>query len=216
MTKPQISITVAWIIFAGIPLWGQPKLYPVRTNRSLSTVGNILVQADPKQNNHYVFLAEKSFDYRLRLGFPNKYQAEFLTKSDSPIAVLWLRVENLSQNPLNLDTSRFTAVDEQGKGYARLSPEEASNRIAGNKGAGAALQKTLRTISIGRAGNAVDEEAREEISRFSLQSVQIPPRSIREGFIFFEVPERKKFTLNVNLDGLWPQPFVFANTKPKY
>ena len=76
--------------------------------------------------------------------------------------------------------------------------------------------KTLRGISLGRVnGKRTEEQVKDDMVRYSLQNGTIPPGSTREGMIYFEAPARKKFTVSIDLGGLWSKPFLFSTSKQK-
>src|SRR5438552_1598155 len=100
--------------------------------------------------------------------------------------------------------------------YSALSVDEASNRIIAGTSAGSLGSKTLRGISLGKAGNKpTEEQLREDIVRYSLQPAVLAAGAVKEGLIYFEAPPRKKFTVSVVLGDLWSRPLVFSTEKQK-
>jgi len=175
------------------------------------------VEADPRQEGHYTYVAEKDFEYRLRVGFPASDEAGFLPNNGAAIVALWLRVENLSQRDMDLDPGKFSATDGQGHEYARLTGEEAFNRIVSAPGRTRSLvSKTVRGISLGKvAGKSAEEQTKDETIRFALERTRITSQGLKEGLIFFEAPTDKTFQILINLNGLWSKPFEFTNVKTK-
>jgi hypothetical protein len=115
---------------------------------------------------------------------------------------------------MKLDTSKFTSTDDQGRMYLVLPPDEAANQILADGSNGSIGTKTLRSISLGRAGNKpTDEQLRDDIQRYSLHTGEVPAGATREGLIYFERPSQKKFTLSVVLGDLWSQPLLFSTEK---
>jgi len=115
-----------------------------------------------------------------------------------------------------VNVAKFTSTDDAGRAYSILTIDEVFNRIIAETGGSAIVSKALRGVSLGRAGNKpTEEQFKEDMVRYSLQSGRIPPRSIKEGLIYFEGPQRKKFILNVGLGDLWSMPFIFSNVKSK-
>jgi hypothetical protein len=206
--RRAICMLLFWIIIATMPVLAQERLYPVQASSNTPT----LLSGD-----HSAFVAEKTFEYKLTLGFPADDRLWFVPNTKTRMIVLWLGIENLSQHPMELDTTQFTCTDEQGRSYSVLGPDEASQRvIAANGGTQTLLGKAIHGISLEKAANkTTEDQARENALRYSLQSGQIPPRGIKDGLIYFEAPQRKKFTLNIGLGDLWSKPFIFAKDKPK-
>jgi hypothetical protein len=195
------------IIAAVAPAMAQERLYPVRGN---TNVPDILT------SDRSSFVAERSFEYKLTLGYPADDQAWFLPNTKTRIVALWLRIQNVSQHVLGFDASKFTGTDDMGKVYKALTPDEAFNRIMAGTGDTPVVSKTLRGISLGRAGNkATPEQLKEDIHRYSLQAGEMPRGDVTEGLIYFEAPERKKYTMSVILGDLWSKAFVFSTTKQK-
>jgi hypothetical protein len=164
------------------------------------------------------FVIEKTFEYKITVGRPANQQAWFLPNSKVRLVVLWMRIENLSQQPLELNTAKFTSTDDEGHTYTPLIPDDVFHRIAENTGGDepTLASKTIKGISLGRAGNKVTEDQlREDFQRYSLLSGPISAHSTRDGLIYFEAPKKKKFVVNVVLVGLWSKPFTFSTSKPK-
>jgi hypothetical protein len=199
---------VSLIIAAVAPAMAQERLYPVRGN---TNVPDILT------SDRSSFVAERSFEYKLILGYPSDDKAWFLPDTKTRIVALWLRLQNVSQHVLAFDPSRFTSTDDMGKKYKALTPDEAFNRIMAGAGeTPVVVSKTLRGISLGRVGNkATPEQIKDDILRYSLQAGEMPRGDVTEGLIYFEAPERKKYTMSVMLGDLWSKPFVFSTTKQK-
>jgi hypothetical protein len=171
------------------------------------------VEVDSNQRDHSRYVAEKTFDYKLTLEYPTKDQAGFLPSFEARLGMFWLRLENISQRPLQVNPSTFTLTDEEGHSLAFLAPEEAFKRInESTLGRQTFLSNTKKAL--GRPG-ATAEDLKDETIRFSFPAGQIPAQGLQQGLIFFELPNRKKFTLTLRLGDLWSRPFVFTNVKPK-
>ena len=197
-----------WMVVITMPVLAQETLYPVRNNSDFTTV---------MTPDHSSFVVEKAFEYKLTIGFPSDDHTWFLPNSRTRMVVLFLRIENLSQHAISLNTATFTSVDDDGRTYSLIAPDEAFNRImAGAGGPTALASKALHGISLGKAGTKpTEEQLRKDTLRYSLQSGQIPSHDIREGLIYFEGPMKKKFTVNIRLGELWSKPFPFSNSKQK-
>jgi hypothetical protein len=190
-----------------VPAIAQERLYPVRGNNDVPAI---------LTSDRSSFVAERSFQYKLTLGYPADDKAWFLPDTRTRIVALWLRIQNVSQRMLELNPTKFTSTDDMGKVYKALTPDEAFKRIMAGAGDTPVVSKTLRGISLGRVGTqAPEEQVQEDIQRYSLQLSQMPPGDVTEGLIYFEAPERKKYTLSVVLVDLWSRPFVFSTTKQK-
>jgi hypothetical protein len=186
---------------------GQEKLYPVRNNTNVP---------DVLTSDRSSFVTERSFEYKLTLGYPSDDQGWFLPNTKTRIVALWLRIQNVSQHTLQFSPAKFTSTDDAGKLYKALTPDEAFKQIMAGTGDTPVVSKTLRGISLGRAGNrATEDQVKDDILRYSLQAVAMPPGDVTEGLIYFEAPERKKYTMSVILGDLWSKPFVFSTTKQK-
>lgn len=210
MWKTVLPLSFVYLILMSLPLFSQDKLYPVRPGADVP----VLLNAD-----HSAYVIERAFRHKLTLGFPTDDQMWFFPKSGSPLAVFWLRIQNVSKQPLDLDIAKFTGMDEEGKYYMSLPFDDAFKRImegVSNKSIGSIGSKTLRGITLGRAaGKPTEEDIREDAVRYTLRSGQIPPSGVREGLIYFEAPRRKKYTMRVGLGDLWSTPLLFSTQKLK-
>src|SRR5262245_3152884 len=194
-----------WIIVAGMPASAQEKLYPVRRTGDVPAV---------LTSDRSSFVAERSFEFKLTLGYPNDDKAWFLPSTRTRIVALWLRIQNVSQHALELNPTKFTSTDDQGKVYNALTPEEAFSRIMAGAGDTPVVSKTLRGISLGRVANkAPEEQVKEDILRYALQTSSMPQGDVSEGLIFFEAPAQKKFTVSIKLGDMLSKPFVFSTSK---
>ena len=201
----KIVTTLVGIMIASLPVMAQEKLYPLRG----TTDNPVLITPDRSS-----VVVERAFQHKLILGFPTDDRMSNLPDTRTPVVVLWLRIQNVSQRPLDLSTAKFTSRDDEGRSYASLSPDEAFNRMMAQASDGSIGTRTLRNLSLGRVGGKrTVEDVKEDIVRYSLHSVQIPPGSVKEGFIFFEGPTRKDFTLSVTLGDLWSRPIVFCTER---
>ncbi|HLH30693.1 MAG TPA: hypothetical protein VKY31_05790 [Terriglobia bacterium] len=207
--KRRLFIALACIVTVSLSALAQETVYPVLPKSDIP----VLLTED-----HFGFVVEKTFQYKLTFGFPSMDKAWFVPGTKTRLVMLWLRVENLSAEPLKLDTSKFTSVDDTGRMYKPLSADETYAKImSGVAGTEPTLaSKTLKGISLGKKGNTVTaDQIKDDILRYGLQSEMMPPRSIKDGLIYFEAPEKKKFTISVSLGDLWSRPFVFSTSKPK-
>lgn len=207
--KHRVLSILASVLFVAAPVFAQETVYPIPPK---SDVPTLLTE------DHMGFVVERSFDHKLTIGFPSMDKAWFIPGTRTRLLVLWLRIENLSSNPLQLNVAKFNSTDETGQMYAALSSQDAFDRImAGVDGAEPTLAtKTLNRISLGRAGNKVTaEQIKEDIQRYGIQTGTLPARGIQDGLIYFEAPRKKKFTVNVSVGDLWSKPFTFSTSKPK-
>jgi len=158
-------------------------------------------------------VVEKTLQHKLTLGFP-KDEMSVLPDTDAPIIALWLRIQNTSRSTMNVDVTRFSYVDETGKTYSALPPQEAVNQIVAGMSRGSIATKALRGISLGKVGDAPPEEVvKNHVLLYSLQSGEIQSRVVKEGIVYFPRPPQKKFTINVTLGDLWSQPLTFSTEK---
>jgi hypothetical protein len=201
--------TVSTVLILALPAFAQETVYPIPP------------KTDPPAlmtEDHFGFVVEKTFEYKLTFGFPSMDKAWFIPGTKTRMVVLWLKVENESDNPLKLDITKFSSTDDAGMKYSPLTPDEAFNRIiAGvNLTEPVLATKALKSISLGRAGNKVTvEQIKEDVNRYALLGDTIPPRSAKDGLIYFDPPQKKKFTIDVMLGNLWSRAFTFSSSKPK-
>ena len=193
-----------WLVIAALPGLGQDRLYPVTTTKGFP----IVLTTDRSS-----FVVEKAFQHKLTLGYPS--DGRFRPDTETPLIILWLRVQSLSPRPMELSTAKFTCTDEEGRTYSALTLEEVTNRILAG-GGGSLGTKTLRSLSLGRVGGKPSEDQlRADVQRYSLQSSQILPSGVKEGMIYFEKPLRKNYTVSITLGDLWSQAFVFSTSRQK-
>jgi hypothetical protein len=205
--KTQFVTAILCILIAGLPAVAQQKVYPVRGRPEVS----VLITSD-----RLSFSIDKAFQHKLVVGAPSDDRMSLLPDTDAPIVILSLRIQNVSQRPLALDTSKFTITDDQGKTYPNLKPEDAYTRMTADPSGGSIGSKTLRGISLGKVGGKrTEEEVKEDFVRYSLQSGEIPGGAVKEGLIYFEGPRKKKFTLTVTLGDLLARPLAFSTEKGK-
>lgn len=205
--KPKSFATIACVLLATLPLAAQEKLYPVR---AAAGVG-VLVNSD-----RTAFSFEKAFQHKITLGAPEDDRMAILPDTNAAIGVFWVRLQNTSQRPLKVDVSTFSATDDDGKTFRALPADQAFEKMIADASAGSIGSKTLRGISLGRVGGKrTAEEIKEDVVRYSIVDGQIPGGSVREGFIFFEVPDKKKFRFNVTLGDIWGKPLVYSTEKQK-
>jgi len=137
------------------------------------------------------------------------------SKVRSALFVIYLKVENLSNEPLTIDPSTFNAVDDAGRGYAGLAPTEAIKRALDRS---AGTRTVVGMVFAGPlAGPALQQAAErnvsEKVNRECLQPGNLPGHSFKEGAVFFEAPKQKHFTLKINFGDLWPESFTFGTEK---
>ena len=206
--KSVVFFALVWLAM-GSAAMAQETVYPVPPK---SEVPALMTQ------DRSGFVVEKTFEYKITLSRPENRQAWFLPDSKLRFVVLWMRIENLSQQPLELNTSKFTSTDDQGQTYNPLTPEEVYRRIIQDTGGDepTLASKTIKGVSLGRAGNKItQDQLREDFQRYSLLSGTLTALSSKDGLIYFEAPTKKKFVVNVVLSGLWSKPFTFSTSKTK-
>lgn len=210
--KPSFFIITFFVLFlvaGSVSTVAQETVYPIPPN------------SDPPAlltEDHFAFVVERTFEYKLTFGYPSMDKAWFIPGTKTRLVVLWLKVENESDNPLKLDISKFVTTDDTGKTYTPLTADEAFNRIISGVETPepTIASKTLKGISFGKAGNKVTaEQIKEDVARYALLSGTLPPRSVKDGLIYFDPPKKKKFMLSVKLGDLWTRPFDFSTSKPK-
>jgi hypothetical protein len=206
--KSVVSFALVWLAM-GSAAMAQETVYPVPPK---SEVPALMTQ------DRTGFVVEKTFEYKITLGRPANQQAWFLPDSKLRFLVLWMRIENLSQQPLELNTAKFVTTDNEGHTYTPLTPDDVYRRIIADTGGDepTLASKTIKGVSLGRAGNKVtQDQLREDFQRYSLLSGTLSAHSSKDGLIYFEAPKKKKFSVDVVLSGLWTKPFTFSTSKTK-
>jgi len=203
----NLLLSICCLLVASVSARAQETLYPVRGAPDVS----VLINAD-----RTAFAVNKPFQHKFSLGAADEDHVAYLPDTRTPIAVLWLRIQNTSQRPLKIDTSTFAGTDEEGAKYVSLSPEEAFNKMLADPSGGSIGTKTLRGLSLGKVGGKrTEEEIKDDIVRYSVASGDIPAGGVKEGFIYFEAPRRKNYRLNVTLGEIWSRPLLFSTDKQK-
>src|SRR5215467_9389042 len=208
--KRSVLWILASVLIVGAPAFAQETVYPIPPKSSV--VPTLLTE------DHMGFVVERNFEHKVTIGYPSMDKAWFIPGTKTRLVVLWLRIENLSANPMKLNVEKFSSTDDEAKMYSTLSPQDAYDRIMAGVSVSEPVlaTKTLNRISLGRAGNKVTpEQIKEDVARYSLQNGTIPGRGIQEGLIYFEAPRKKKFTVNVSLADLWSKPLTFSTSKAK-
>src|SRR5262245_54569378 len=118
--KRTVVTFLAWAILSSLPVFGQEKLYPVTGAK------DSLVVLTP---DHLGVVAERAFQHKLTLAFPTDDKISFVPNTGEGMVVLWLRIQNISQRPLDFDITKFTGTDDQGRMYSLITPDEATKRI---------------------------------------------------------------------------------------
>lgn len=157
-----------------------------------------------------VFLIAENESVRLTLTTDGKHGKQF-----SGMTSVYLKIENLTDAPLSIQTSKFSAVDDEGRGYAGLEFSEAMKRFLDGK---AGFLSSMSIALSGRHGKQQQEAAErsiiEDTRKVSLVSGEIPPKSFKDGAVYFEAPlKKKKYTLKILLGSLWAEPFIFSTEK---
>ena len=205
--KRKVGIALLGVILGSLPLLAQEKLYPVRQGLDV----RVLIMADRSR-----FSVERAFQHKLTVGFPNDDEVAFIPKTRTPLILLWVRIQNTSTRPVDVDITKFSSTDDAGRKSSALSIEEATKKIVEGASGGSLGSKTLRGISLGRVGSApTEDQLKDDIQRYSLQSGQMQPGAVRDGLIYFEAPQKKKFTVSIVLGDLWSLPLVFSTEKQK-
>jgi hypothetical protein len=169
----------------------------------LVIAGGSRTQPDPKDRKLIQAIAEND-SLRLTLG-----KSHLWKHKRARIIGVYLKVENLSDSQLGIRTDQFSATDASGRGYAGLETEEAIKRFNDTHGLAIAVLAGPLLAPMAQAKTA------EAIRRGALQSGIIPAHSFKEGMIFFEAPKEQRYTMNIMLGSLWPEPFVISTEKPK-
>jgi hypothetical protein len=207
MTKRIFVTPLLWMILASLPVAGQQKLYPITKGRDVPVV---------LTPDHSGIVVEKAFQYKLSLGFPTSDSTIFIPQTETPIVMLWLKIQNISTGPIEVNVSKFTSTDDQRQAYPALSLDDASTRILAGFYGATNGSRTVKTLTLGHIANIPSqEEFRTNLQRYSLQPGQVLPNIVKEGWIYFEKPPRRKFTATVTLGDLSSQPLVFSTEKQK-
>jgi hypothetical protein len=84
--------------------------------------GGTRTEPDPKDKKLIRLVAEKP-DYTLTLG------RSLMKHKNARMIGIYVKVENLTDKPLTVKTSKFSMTDDEGKGYYGLETEEAIKRF---------------------------------------------------------------------------------------
>lgn len=194
--------TILVVLALATPAVGQ-RLYPVS--------GGTRIAPHTKEKKQIVLIAENEAR-RITLSTPEKYKVKY------PILAIWMKIENLSSEPMDFAASKFSATDEEGRGYAGLEPRDAIKRVID---AHAGMMWVMGSVLAGPLAGpgltaAAERKVTQEVMSRSIEAGTIPAHSFKEGMIFFEAPaKKKKFTFSVRLGDLWPEPFVLSTEKPR-
>src|SRR5215471_1893343 len=101
--KQRFFIAIAFVLVTALHALAQETVYPV----PVKTTPPPLMTED-----HFGFVVERTFEYKLTFGFPSMDKAWFIPGTKTRMVVLWLRVENESDNPLKIDISKFKSTDD--------------------------------------------------------------------------------------------------------
>src|SRR5437762_13078267 len=110
--SPKFFVPVLFLL-AALPARAQDKLYPVTGNKGFPVI---------LTTDRFAFVVEKAFQHKLTLGYPS--DDRFRPDTGAPLILLWLRVQNLSQRPMEFSTAKFTSTDEEARTYSALRSEE--------------------------------------------------------------------------------------------
>jgi hypothetical protein len=170
--------------------------------------GGTKTESDAKDKKKIHLIAE-SETVRLTLADSGRYNFK------GPVTGISLKVENLSDEPLTVDPTQFSAIDAQGRGYSGLAPEEAAKRhLAAHAGGMYALSSVLAgPMGGGHLNDSVNRKIASEFVEMALPPGTIPPHSFKEGIVFFEAPKEKKGEVKISLGTLWKEAFVFQGEK---
>ena len=205
--KGKVVVFILWLTLAGLPALAQQGLYPVTQGRDVPVV---------LSPDHSSLVTERAFKYKLTLGYPTKDSTIFIPHTETPIVMLWLKIQNTGTGPIDVDISKFQITDDQGKTYPGLSVDDAFNRIVTGFYGATNGSRTVKTLTLGHVANIPsEEEFKANVQRYSLHPGQVPPNIVKEGWIYFDKPPQKKFTVTVNLGDLTSQPLVFSTEKGK-
>src|SRR5207302_1871561 len=141
-------IIIWWLVMASLPAVAQERVYPVIVSRDIPVVLN---------SDRSAFVLEKSFKHKLTLGYPGDDRV-FDADPQNPVLMLWLRFQNISGQRAQLDVAKFSSTDDQGRVYSALALEDVTNRIIAAASGPTLGTKTLRNLSLGRAGNKPTED----------------------------------------------------------
>jgi len=190
-------------------------LYPVAGQDS--RLSNSRIEASLNREDPPIFVAERPFAQKIKVGFPKEDSIGFLPDTGAAIIVLSVEIQNLSQTLMELDLAKFTVTDATSRKYSRLSAAEAFDRIMAETPLHRnILTRTIRGASLGRLSSKEDvDQAKRKTVLLALESGQVPAHGFKEGLIFFEAPTQKNFTVSVTVGDLWPRPFTFTSIQPK-
>jgi hypothetical protein len=182
---------------------------PTIAQRISAVSGGTRTETAPHDKKQIRLIAE-SPSLKLTISTGGKFGKQF-----AGMTSIYLKIENISDKPLTITTSKFNAIDEEGRAYAGLEFQEAMKRYFDtHAGTFAAIGGAVAGPLSGPTMNkAAERKITEDMRRQSLESGDIPPHSFKDGAVFFEAPKKKQYTLKISLADLWLEPFVFTTDK---
>lgn len=168
--------------------------------------GGTNTEPDPKEKKRIRVIAENE---RVRVTIGESERGGKFNRG-SGIAAVWLKIENRSEEPLVVDPSTWSLIDDQGRGYAGLSAAVAADRLIGAS-QGLIMFGSGIGSGPGNAGHmhsTVEKIIRHDIEKPALQPGNVPAHSFKEGVIYIEAPQIKKGAVKLTLTGIWPDPIV--------
>src|SRR6202007_636424 len=94
-------------------------------------------------------VVDRAFQYKLTLGFPTSDSTIFIPQTDTPILMLWLKIQNTSPGPLEENISKFSSTDDQGQTYPALSVDDAFTRITSGFYGATNGSQTVKILTLG-------------------------------------------------------------------
>ncbi len=191
------------IVFVFVQVSQAQKLYPIS--------GGTRFESDPDKKKQFMLIAENS-DLKITIK-----PAEKIKLGKGPIWAIWMKIENTSDKPLKFDPTQFNATDDEGRAFVGLESKDAIKRFYDSVAAmsnlvGLVVAGPLMGPSIMASG---ERKAAEELNRKSIQIGEIPPKTFKDGIVFFEQPKEKTKEFKINFIGLWSESIVFTTDEKR-
>ena len=186
------------MVLAALQTSEAQRIYPLR--------GGTRFESDPTSKKRLVLVAENS-NVRISIKRSDKFDPK-----RGNIWVFWMKIENLSDKPINFDPTKFSVTDDEGRAVAGLEAEVAIKRF--NDAIAGVMNMVGNVVAGPLAGpsmvNASERGSTQRLSQQSMQIGEIPPKSFKDGMVFFERSKNKTKEIKANFLGLWSEPIIFT------
>lgn len=201
-TKPscfQVASVLLMLLSVAIPIASGQSLYPLR--------GGTRFEPGSINKNRLVLVAENS-EMRITIDSSDKFKPK---RGD--VWVFWMKIENLTGRSITFDPTKYHATDDEGRGLAGLDSNVAIKRFEDS------IAGTMNSVGLIMAGplmgpsmtNASERGSFQRLNQMSFRSGDIPPKSFKDGLVYFEKSKVKTKEVKVFLTGIWTDPIILTS-----